>query len=46
MKNLRPRDHVHHGWCHPVTHGAHFAKQRQRVYDLVLKSNCKTLVTV
>ena len=42
-KTLRPRDHVHHGWCHPVTHGAHFAKQHQRVYDLVLKSNCCSL---
>ena len=46
MKNLRPRDHVHHGWCHPVTHGAHFAEQRQRVYDLVLKSKCKASIKV
>ena len=31
---------VNRAWCHPVemTDGAHFARQRQRVYDLVLKS--------
>ena len=44
-KNPRPREfrkpsRVHRAWCHPVkmTDGAHFARQRQRVYDLVLKS--------